>query len=285
MPAGMKILTLFRAWFNWSCVFMHKKEVIQQTIIIRGMSTDRWFIYCPHYSVVDYLFIIFSDIQKFFSYMMVVSLYWLKRESRYIIQYIWEETIDLPKVNWQTFSHSHIGSSRIWTEAGWGWEISWYEIDVLTTRPRWLHIMSTSKMSYAYIVQFDHITSMRLPLKNKQYATLFSAYASTPSWIYRERQILLKTSQPSSMHSCSLQSTLADHKVIILGDFDTRVGQESAAWKGVLGIHGISNCIDNGPCCWSFSMSSNLSSPKLSSCKRTACKQPGCILGPNIATS
>jgi hypothetical protein len=39
-------------------------------------------------------------------YMMAVSLYWCKREPTYIIQCIWEETIDLLRVNWQTFSQS-----------------------------------------------------------------------------------------------------------------------------------------------------------------------------------
>ncbi|XP_037774499.1 uncharacterized protein LOC119571119 [Penaeus monodon] len=42
-----------------------------------------------------------------------------------------------------------------------------------------------------------------------------------------------------------LQSIPAD-KVIILGDFNTRVGQDVDAWKGVLGRHGVGNCNDNG---------------------------------------
>jgi hypothetical protein len=49
---------------------------------------------------------------------------------------LWEETTVLPQVNWQTVSHSHVGPSRIWTDAGWRGEVSWYEIDVLTTWPR-----------------------------------------------------------------------------------------------------------------------------------------------------
>jgi hypothetical protein len=42
------------------------------------------------------------------------------------------KTTDLPQVNWQKFLHSHIGPSRIRTDAGWRREASWYKTDVLT---------------------------------------------------------------------------------------------------------------------------------------------------------
>jgi hypothetical protein len=83
-----------------------------------------------------YLFLIFRHTQQFFSYMMAVSFYWWKREPRYIIQCIWGETTDLRQVNWHTFSHCHIGTSRIQTDVGWRWEASGYETDVLITQPR-----------------------------------------------------------------------------------------------------------------------------------------------------
>jgi hypothetical protein len=38
----------------------------------------------------------------------------------------------------------------------------------------------------------------------------------------------------------------ADDKVITLGVFNVRVGQDVAAWKAVLGKHGFGNCKDNG---------------------------------------
>ena len=86
----------------------------------------------------------------------------------------------------------------------------------------------------------DRIMSMRLPLKSKQYATLFSVYAPT---------LQAEPAEKDKFYSelCSrLQSTPADDKVIILGDFNARVGQDAVAWKGVLGRHGVGNCNDNG---------------------------------------
>ncbi|KAJ7412530.1 hypothetical protein BTVI_46102 [Pitangus sulphuratus] len=45
---------------------------------------------------------------------------------------------------------------------------------------------------------------------------------------------------------CLTQKVPADDKILILGDFNTRVEKNSEAWKGVLSKHGVGNCNDNG---------------------------------------
>ncbi|VDM06336.1 unnamed protein product [Schistocephalus solidus] len=35
-------------------------------------------------------------------------------------------------------------------------------------------------------------------------------------------------------------------KLIALGDLNARVGTDHAAWQGVLGLHGLGSCNDNG---------------------------------------
>ena len=81
---------------------------------------------------------------------------------------------------------------------------------------------------------------------------------------------------------CCLQSTLADDKVIILGDFNARVGQDADSWKEVLGRHSVGNCNDNRRLLMELCTEQQIVITALSSSKMTDLKQPGCILGPNI---
>ena len=89
-------------------------------------------------------------------------------------------------------------------------------------------------------VHSDRIVSMRLPLKNKQYATLFSVYAPT-----LQAEPAEKDKFYSELRSFP-QGTPADDKLLILGDLNVRVGQGAVTWKGILGRHGVGNCNDNG---------------------------------------
>ena len=86
----------------------------------------------------------------------------------------------------------------------------------------------------------DRIMSMRLPLEGKQHLTLFSVYAPTLLADPADKDIFY-----SDLRRL-LNNTPEDDKVLILGDFNARVGRDSEAWKGVLGRHGVGNCNDNG---------------------------------------
>ena len=86
----------------------------------------------------------------------------------------------------------------------------------------------------------DCIMSMPLPLEGKQHLTLFSVYAPT----------LLADPVDKDIFYSDLRRLLnnipEDNKVLILGNFNTRVGKDSKAWQGVLARHSVGNCNDNG---------------------------------------
>ena len=86
----------------------------------------------------------------------------------------------------------------------------------------------------------DRIMSMRLLLEGKQFLTLSSVYAPTLLADPADKDIFY-----SDLRRL-LNNTPEDDKVLILGDFNARVGKYCQAWQGVLGRHGVGNCNDNG---------------------------------------
>ena len=80
--------------------------------------------------------------------------------------------------------------------------------------------------------------SFRLPIQGNRFATLISVYAPN----------LLADAEVKEAFYSDLRNLLwqvkSEDKVLILGDFNVRVGQDCNVWTGVLGRHG--NCNDNG---------------------------------------
>ena len=86
----------------------------------------------------------------------------------------------------------------------------------------------------------ERLMKARVPLSNSRFATIFSCYAPT----------LDASTEDSDMFYARLdheiRQTPQSDKVIILGDFNARVGNNYMAWQGVLGRHGIGNMNMNG---------------------------------------
>nr|VZI33297.1 unnamed protein product [Spirometra erinaceieuropaei] len=84
--------------------------------------------------------------------------------------------------------------------------------------------------------------SLRLPLRRGgKFATIISAYAppmSSPDAAARDKFY-------EDMHALLATVSKVD-KLIVLGDFNARVGTEHTAWRGVLGPHGLRGSNDNG---------------------------------------
>ena len=110
-------------------------------------------------------------------------------------------------------------------EAGVGFTIRSHLLSKLVSLPRGLN---------------DRQMVMQLQLTNKQKATLISAYAPTmtnPEEVkdqFYEQLDALIAAVPKS------------EKLIILGDFNARVGTDHHTWSGVIGPQGTGKCNSNG---------------------------------------
>ena len=86
----------------------------------------------------------------------------------------------------------------------------------------------------------DRIMTFRLPIGKDRWATFVSVYA--PTMTNQEQNILDFYQQLSS----TLSGIPHHDKVILLGDFNARVGDDSTIWSSVLGQFGVGNMNSNG---------------------------------------
>ena len=82
--------------------------------------------------------------------------------------------------------------------------------------------------------------TLRLSLAGDKHATLISAYAPTLSASDEDKGQFYEELRDT------LQKVPSSDKILLLGDFNARVGANHSTWKRVLGPHGIGNCNDNG---------------------------------------
>ncbi|BHF72682.1 hypothetical protein SprV_0401575100 [Sparganum proliferum] len=86
----------------------------------------------------------------------------------------------------------------------------------------------------------DRLVSLRLPLRGGKFAAIISAYAPpmTSPDAARDKSY-------EGLYALLATVSKAD-KLIVLGDFNARVGTDNAAWRGVLGPHDLDGSNDNG---------------------------------------
>ena len=86
----------------------------------------------------------------------------------------------------------------------------------------------------------DRLMSVRLPLTKNLCATLISVYATTKQYPDEDKNMLY------SQLRTAIDGVPRKNKLIILGDFNARVGADWPTWEGVLGRHGVGQCNSNG---------------------------------------
>ena len=86
----------------------------------------------------------------------------------------------------------------------------------------------------------ERLMTMRIRLSGKNYATVVSAYAPTMTYPDEEKERFYE----------SLKATIGrvprSDKLIVLGDFNARVGRDHETWERVIGHHGMGNENANG---------------------------------------
>lgn len=86
----------------------------------------------------------------------------------------------------------------------------------------------------------ERLMTLRLKLSSERFATIVSAYAPT-----------LQADEPTKdafyhQLDTTINNTPREDKLIILGDFNARVGTDYTLWPEVLGKHGVGKMNDNG---------------------------------------
>ena len=81
---------------------------------------------------------------------------------------------------------------------------------------------------------------LRIPLVNNRYATILSIYAPT---LMAENEDKDRFYEHLDLELNRVPST---DKLLLLGDFNARVGTDHVAWSGVIGGHGCGRVNDNG---------------------------------------
>ena len=86
----------------------------------------------------------------------------------------------------------------------------------------------------------ERIMSLRLDIGGGRFATIFSVYAPTMSNEEEDKEAFYEQLR-SKITSCS-----PSDKIVLLGDFNARVGTDHTTWEGVIGRHGLGKANSNG---------------------------------------
>ena len=86
----------------------------------------------------------------------------------------------------------------------------------------------------------DRIMTMRLPLSKNNFATIISVYAPTITNPDENKEAFY------NQLACVLSGIPCKDKLLLIGDFNARIGRDNDKWPLVMGKHGIGKCNSSG---------------------------------------
>ena len=98
----------------------------------------------------------------------------------------------------------------------------------------------------------DRIMTLRIPITRNAHATIISAYAPTLTNPEETKEKFYE-----DLHA-TLRSVPKTDKLIVMGDFNARVGGDTEIWGPVIGKHGVGKCNSNGELLLQFCTEHNL---------------------------
>jgi exonuclease III len=141
-------------------------------------------------------------------------------------------------------SETHLADEGELVEEGGGYTFFWKDTAASETRHSGVGFAIKNpqvKRLEEYPVHIsDHVTTLRLHLDKDNYLNVISVYAPT-----LDKSDDIKDKFYEEMSLC-LDSINAREQVLLLGDFNARVGRDYEAWPGVLCRHGVGNMNSNG---------------------------------------
>ena len=139
------------------------------------------------------------------------------------------------------------------------------------------HLQSTKESPIAID---ERLITLRLPLAKNRFAAFVSVHSST-----LDSSDDVKDRFYDTLYS-TIQRIFQNDKIILLGDFNARVGRNHDIWHGVIGHHGVGNMNSSGLRLLSLSALNWVwPSQTLSSNSATCTRLLGCIAAPNTGTS
>lgn len=152
--------------------------------------------------------------------------------------------LDRYKVDIAALSETRLSDTGSVEEVGSGYTVFWSGLPREERRVHGVGIAVRTallnRMEQHPVAHGERLMAWRLPLSDARYVTLVSAYAPT-----LDSSEEIKEAFYERLHEV-LRGTHRDDKLILMGDFNARVGRNVHEWEGVLGRHGVGKCNSNG---------------------------------------